>query len=102
MANKIYDNLYSQLDDKGQEILQYKGIIDHKKHGSDLTKDTGFNVLKWGHKKCKPTTRGWKFLVECRDETTTCMDLKDVKEAISIELAEYAVAKNIDDEPYFA
>ena len=46
MANKIYDNLYSQLDDKGQEILQYKGIIDHKKHGSDLTKDTGFNVLK--------------------------------------------------------
>ena len=30
------------------------------------------------------------------------MDLKDVKEVSTIELAEYAVSKKIDDEPDFA
>ena len=30
------------------------------------------------------------------------MDLKDVKEAILIELSEYAVANKIDNEPAFA
>ena len=33
--------------------------------------------------------------------TTTWMVLKDVKEASPIELAEYAVANKIDDEPAF-
>ena len=41
-------------------------------------------------------------LVEWVDETTTWMDLKDVKEASPIELAEYAVANQIHDEPALA
>ena len=41
-------------------------------------------------------------LVQWRDETTTCMDLKGVKEASQIELNEYEVANKIDDEPDFA
>ena len=40
-------------------------------------------------------------LVKWNDKTTW-MDLKDVKEASPIELAEYAVANRIDDEPAFA
>ena len=101
MENQIDANLYSQLDDEGCEILKFKGIIDHKKDGYDLTKETGFTILKGGHKKCKHITRSWKVLVEWRDENTTWMDLKDVKEVSPIELDEYAVANNIDDAPYF-
>ena len=88
MANQIAATLYSQLDDEGREIMQVKGIIYHKADGSALTKETGFTVLKGGHRKCKPTTHGWKVLVEWRDETTTWMDLKYVEEANPIELAE--------------
>jgi len=58
MANQIAANLYSQLDDEGREIMQFKGIIDHKADGSALTKETGFTILKGGNRKCKPTTRG--------------------------------------------
>ena len=58
MKNKISANLYSQLDNEGREILKFKGIIDHKKGGYDMTKETGFTVLKGAHKKCKPTTCG--------------------------------------------
>ena len=71
MANQIASNLYSQLDNEGSDILQFKGIIDHKEDRSDLIKETGFTVIKLVHKKFKPTTRGWKVLVEWRDYTTT-------------------------------
>ena len=51
--------------------------------------------------KLKITTRGWKILVEWKDETLTWMDMKDVKEANPVELAEYALASGIDEEPAF-
>ena len=102
MSNQNAVNLYSNLENEGSEIFQFKGIIEHKKDGYALKKQTGFTVLTVGNKKCKPTTRSWKVLVEWKDETTTWMDLKDVKEASPIELAEYAVANKIYDEPDFA
>jgi len=83
--------------------MQFKGIIDHEADGSALTKETGFTVLKGGHRKCKPTAFGWKVLVlvEWQDDTTTWMDLKDVKKASPIELAKYVVANKINDKPAF-
>ena len=98
LANKIAVNLYSQLDDEGREIMSFRGIIDHKSDNSAVTKDNG--VDDKGKKKI--TTRGWKILVEWKDETSTWMDMKDVKEANPIELAEYALASGIDEEPAFA
>lgn len=102
MANQIAANLYSQLDDEGREIMNFKGIIDHKRDGSAITKENGFYQTRSGAKKAKKTTRGWKILVEWRDETSDWIDLKDVKEANPIELAEYAINNKIDDEPAFA
>ena len=102
MENKIAANLYSQLDDEGREIFQFKGIIDHNTNGSVLTNDTGFDVLKVGHKKCNPTTYHWQVLVEWRYETTNLMEVKASKESILVELAEYAVSNNIDCEPDLA
>ena len=102
MVNQISANLYLQLDNEGCDILQSKGIIEHKKDGYALSKEIGFTILKGGHKKCKPTTRGWKVLVEWRDKTTTWMDLNDVKEASPIKLYECVVSNKIDYEPYFA
>lgn len=102
MANQIAANLYSQLDDEGREHLAFKAIVDHRRDRSALGMDNGFITTKGGQRKPKKTTRGWQVLVEFRDETTSWMDMKDVKEASPIELAEYAVANKIDDEPAFA
>ena len=101
-ANKLAVNIYSQLDDEGREHLKFKDIIDHRKDDSALTMENGFIQLKNGHKKCKPTTRGWQVLVEWKDDSTTWMNIKDVKEASPIELAEYAIANQISNEPAFA
>lgn len=101
-ANKIAENIYAQVDEEGREVLAFGDIIDHKRDGTALTKEQGYTTLSNGHKKCKPTTRGWKLLVQWRDDSTSWVDLKDVKDANPIELAEYAIASQIDDEPAFA
>ena len=41
-ANKIAENIYSQLDDEGREILKFRDIVDHRKDGTALTKENGF------------------------------------------------------------
>ena len=97
LANKIAENLYSQLDDEGRDILAFRGIIDHKSDKSAVSKEKGLD----NRDKPKITTRGWKILVEWKDETSTWMNMKDVKEANPVELAEYALANGIDDEPAF-
>ena len=102
MANQIAMNLYSQLDDEGREILSFKSIVDHRSNNTALTKENGYVKLSNGHHKPKQTTRGWQLLVEFRDDTTEWIDLKDVKEANPVDLAEYAVNNNIQDEPAFA
>ena len=58
LDNQIAAKLYSQLDNEGREILQFKGIIYRKKYGYALKKETCLTVLKGGNKKGKPTARG--------------------------------------------
>ena len=45
MTNQIAANLYYQLEYEGRGILQFKGIINHNKDWSDLTKEPGFTIL---------------------------------------------------------
>ncbi len=98
-ANKIAKNIYSQINDKGREIMRFRDIIDHRKNGAAIERDDS-QATKPG--KPRPTTKGWQVLVEWADETTTWMNMKDVKEASPVELAEYAVANKIDSKPVFA
>ncbi|KAL7525855.1 hypothetical protein ACHAWF_001533, partial [Thalassiosira exigua] len=102
MANKIAENLYSQVDDEGREILRFADIIDHRKDSTALTKENGFIKVQGGGSKCIKTTKGWEMLVEWKDGTSSWLPLRDVKEASPVELAEYAVAMDLDKEPAFA
>ena len=45
MENQIAPNIYSQLYDEIHKILQFKLIINHKKDGSTLRKETLFTIL---------------------------------------------------------
>ena len=101
-ANTIAQNLYSQVDDEGREILAFREIIGHRANKAAMSKENGFIKHASGHKKPKKTTHGWEIEVEFQDNTTTWVNLRDVKEASPIKLAEYAVGKSIDDEPVFA
>ena len=68
-------------------------IVDHQRYGSAVTKKNGFTGK---HSNIpKKTPRGWGVLIKWRDETTTWLDIKYVKESSLIDLTEYAVANQI-------
>jgi len=101
-ANVIAENLYSQCDEDGRQHLVFKEITDHRRDSSAISKENGFDVGFNGNPHKKKTTRGWDICVEWRDGTTSWLPLKDVKAANPVELADYAIANHIQDEPAFA
>jgi len=91
-ANVIAENLFSQVDSEGRQMLLMESISDHKKDEQAIKKE---------HWKGGPTTKGWKLLVQWKDGTEDWIPLKDLKESNPVEVAEYSVANKIDEEPAF-
>jgi hypothetical protein len=101
-ANVIAESIYLQVDDEGNQFLLLQEIIDHKK--DDLAvkmKDMWITSIN-GNKSIHLTTKGWKLCVVWRDGSTSWEPLKDLKESNPLQVAEYAVANDIDNEPAFA
>ena len=48
------------------------------------------------------TTKGWQLLCQWKDSSTNWVALKDMKNSYPVQIADYAVANCIDDEPAFA
>lgn len=101
MANVIAENMYSQVDEEGRQFELMKEISEHKHDESAISKADGFVASRGGTKIPKKTTRGWSLQVDWKGGTSSWVPLKDLKESNPVELAEYAVANQIDDEPAF-
>ena len=101
-ANVIAENIFSQVDSEGRQYLLLKEIVDHRKNASAVQISDGFIISKNGNRVAKPTTKGWEILVEWKDETTDWVPLKDLKASNPVELAEYAFANKLLEEPAFA
>ena len=100
-ANIIAQNMLSQVDTEGHHFQLLQEIVDHRSDGRAIKKSNGYHISKSGSRKPKITTVGWKLQVEWKDGSMSWVDLKDLKESNPLELAEYAVANRIDDEPAF-
>ena len=50
----------------------------------------------------KKSTRGWKHRIRWKDGSEAWIPLKDLKESHHVEIAEYAVARGINDESAYA
>ncbi|KAI2490038.1 Reverse transcriptase (RNA-dependent DNA polymerase) [Fragilaria crotonensis] len=100
-ANVIAENIFAQCDDAGRRQAVLDEIIDHKRDGRALRADNGYITTKRGRRVPKNTTKGWKMLCQWKDGSSDWVDLKHVKDSNPIELAEYAVANRIQEEPAF-
>jgi hypothetical protein len=100
-ANIIAENLFSQCDSEGRSFLVLKEIVDHSRDQSAIPISDGFTISYNGNKVPKKTTRGWKLLCQWKDNSTSWVPLVDLKDSNPVELAEYAVANRIDQEPAF-
>jgi hypothetical protein len=101
-ANTIAENMYSQVDtDGGRSYLLLSETIDHHADGKAVCKDDGEELTKDGQVQPRHTTQGWKLLVSWKDGSTSWVPLKDMKNSFPVELAEYALANKIIEEPAF-
>jgi len=101
-ANVIAENMFSQTDSEGRQYLLMKEITDHKTDGTAITQANGLITLRSGRTVKKKTTKGWKLLVEWKEGSSDWVPLKDLKESNPVEVAEYAKANGLSEEPAFA
>jgi hypothetical protein len=100
-ANTIPENIYSKVNEEGNQYLSLKEIIDHRKDGSAVAIDD-----KWiqdnVNRQLRCTTKGWKLNVVWKDSTTSWEHLQNLKKSIPIQVAEYAVVNKLVKEAAFA
>lgn len=101
-ANIIAENILSQVDDIGHGRRQLDDIIDYRTTDAAVPKHEGWLTTETGQKRRKMTTKGWEILVRWIDGSTDWVALKDLKASFPVELAEFAVQKQVDDMPAFA
>lgn len=100
-VNLIVENMFSGVDSEGHHYQLLSEITDHRTNVTAIHKNNGFIKSRNGTMVPKKTTRGWELLVEWKDGSSEWLPLKDLKVAFPVELAEYAVANQIEDEPAF-
>ena len=100
--NVIIENLMAQTDANGIDIGIFQEIVDVRTD-KDIAVQKGeaayttFN----GRKKPVVTTKGWELLIRWNDGSTSWLPLGTVKESLPVQLAEFAFAKDIHNEPAF-
>jgi hypothetical protein len=100
-ANVIAENMWAQCDDDGYQYRLMEAIVDHKFDEDAVKRADGFVVVN-GRKHRKKCTKGVQLCIQWKDGSTSWERLADVKESNPIEVAEYSVARGINDEPAFA
>jgi hypothetical protein len=102
-ANAIAENMLNQIDSEGFSVTMLEEIVDHlKDENVAVSLKNGHVVTKRGNKKKMKTTKGWKLLVHWKDDSESWVNLRDIKALHPIEVAEYARARGIDNEPAFS
>jgi hypothetical protein len=100
-TNFIAKNMYPQVNDEGNVFQLLDEIMDHKKDDTAIDIANGTVTTSSGNVKPKITTQGWQFFVLWKDKSMSWVNLKDLKASNPVELAEYAVANWIAEEPAF-
>jgi hypothetical protein len=101
-ANSIAQHLFSQIDEEGHQHVLLDDIIDFEKDDTAVDKADAFVTMKNGVKRRRQTTQAWQLLCQWKDGSTNWVALKDMKNSCPVQVAEYAKANRIDDEPAFA
>ena len=101
-ATSIAENILAQVDDDGFSSPLLQAIIDYCKDTSVAVSKRDRHVEdRNGRKRLRKTTKGWQLKVKWSDGSTSWLDLKILKESNPVDVAEFAIARRIDDEPAF-
>ena len=101
--NIIAQNIFAQCDSEGRRYLLLDEISDVRRNEHAIKKSdpNATTTSKNGNVHHKKTTKGWEFLCSFKDRTQDWVLLKDIMASSPLEVAEFAVARGIHDEPAF-
>jgi hypothetical protein len=99
-ANIIAENIFEQVDEEGRSHVLFDSIMDYER-SPDAVSATDLETSTGGSQTENKTTKGWRFCVIWKDGSTSWINLKDLKEAYPVQLAEYAMAFQLAHEPAF-
>jgi hypothetical protein len=101
-ANVIAENLFASCDADGHRMVLLDEISDYRRTEDALTDATGWITKPNGTKYRRKSTKGWELLYQWKDGSSEWIPLKDAKNSHPVEVAEFAVANKISQEPAFA
>lgn len=102
MANTIAENLYSQVDDEGNQFRLLEEIVDHRTTDEALAGEDCFRTLKNGTKVPHKTTKGHEFQAKFKGGEHEWIPVKTLKDSDPIAAAEFAKAQGLDKLPAFS
>ena len=100
-ANEICEAIFDQMDDDGNTFSIFRGIIGYRKNDDAVKISDGYTFIG-NVKKRVITTKGWDLRIEWSDGSASWLPLHVIKASNPIETAEFAVSRNIHNEPAFA
>ena len=100
-TNLIAENLYSQVDDEGYHHQILKEITGCKFTDEATKKEDGYITTASGQTRPVITTKGCLMEATFTDGSAGWVPLKDLKVSNPVEVAEYAVAHDLDQMPCF-
>jgi hypothetical protein len=92
--------MYAQCDIEGRQYNLIEGILDHKT-GGHAVEPADMYIKHGSNKQVSKKTKGWHLCVEWKYGNTRWDRLVDLKKSSPVEVAEYAVAKILLDDPAF-
>ena len=100
--NLIVENLLTQVDEQGWDTGIFNEIIDVRKDELIAIPIGPTSTISLnGRDKPIVTTKGWDILIKWKDGSTNWIPLSTAKQSYPIQIAEYAIASKIDNEPAF-
>jgi hypothetical protein len=99
-AKVIAQNMYAQCDVEGNKFNLMDGIVGHKTDGNAV-EPADMHIKHGSNKQVRKTTVGWHLCVEWKNGSTSWECLAYLKESNPVEVADYAIGKNLQDKPAF-
>ena len=76
-------------------------IVDHRKTQEAVERANQYFMTNSGRKKLRQTTRGWDLCVLWKNGEEQWIPLRELKNSNPVEVVDYAVANELQDEPAF-
>ena len=89
--NAIGQNLFAQVDTEGNRHGIFNEIVDHPTDDTEINHQDGFRTNRTWTRWLRETTKRWDILVQWKNQSTTRIALKDIKNSLPVQLAEYGV-----------